>query len=105
MSHPRSLVRASGAAVLLAALVPAAPPAPARASCAIPDGRDPRPHCCFTNPRYAGVCAVEPGEDETCSSILEYLNNPHSQGKAYCSSTTIRGGWKQVPCQPEMTED
>lgn len=102
MSHPRSLVRASASAVLLAALVPASPPA--RATCAAPDGRDPRPHCCYTNPRYAGVCAVEPQEDETCASILEYLNNPQSQGKAYCNTTNVRGGWKQVPCQPEMTE-
>lgn len=57
-----------------------------------------RPSCCFTNPQYSGVCAVEPGEDETCSSILAYLNNPRSQGKTYCGSTSIRGGWKQVTC-------
>jgi hypothetical protein len=102
MSDSRSLVRASAAAILLAALAPAAPTAPA--VCAAP-GADPRPHCCYTHPRYAGVCAVEPQEDETCASILEYLNNPQSQGKAYCNTTNLRGGWKQAPCQPEMIED
>ena len=54
--------------------------------------------CCFTNPQYAGVCVVQPGEGETCASILEYLNNPLSQGKSYCDNTTIRGGWKRVEC-------
>ena len=59
-------------------------------------GSDP---CCFTNPRFTGVCSVTPGEDETCSSILAYLNNPNSTGKAYCGGTTIRGGWAQVDCE------
>lgn len=54
--------------------------------------------CCFANPRYSGVCTVEPGEDETCASVLAYLNNPNSQGKTYCGNTSIRGGWKQVAC-------
>lgn len=58
-------------------------------------GKDP---CCFTNPRFSGVCQVTPGEDETCSSILAYLNNPNSVGKAYCGGTTVRGGWSQVSC-------
>jgi hypothetical protein len=57
-----------------------------------------RQPCCFTNPQYAGVCAVQPGEGETCASILGYLNNPRSQGKSYCGNTNIRGGWKQVVC-------
>jgi hypothetical protein len=69
------------------------------------DVKDPRPHCCFTNPRYVGTCEVEPSPDETCAAILEYLNNPQSQGKAYCGSTSIRGGWKSVPCEPKMQED
>lgn len=55
--------------------------------------------CCFTNPRYTGVCQVTPGEDETCASILSYLNNPNSVGKAYCGNTKVRGGWQQVDCQ------
>ena len=59
-------------------------------------GADP---CCFTNPRFTGVCSVTPGEDETCASILAYLNNPNSTGKAYCGGTTVRGGWTQVACE------
>jgi len=55
--------------------------------------------CCFTNPRYSGVCVIEPGADETCASILAYLNNPNSQGKSYCGSTSVRGGWRQAPCK------
>ena len=55
--------------------------------------------CCFTNARYTGVCVVTPAEDETCSSILAYLNNPNSVGKPYCGGTTIRGGWAQVECK------
>ena len=78
-------------------------PWPARPRAA--DGQDPRPHCCFTNARYVGTCEIEPAQDETCAAILEYLNNPQSQGQAYCNSTTIRGGWKQVPCEPKMKQD
>jgi hypothetical protein len=55
--------------------------------------------CCFTNPRFSGTCKVVPGEGESCSSILGYLNNPNSSGKAYCGGTTIRGGWTQVTCE------
>jgi len=55
--------------------------------------------CCFTNPRYTGVCQVSPAEDETCSSILAYLNNPNSSGKGYCGGTSIRGGWQQASCE------
>jgi hypothetical protein len=54
--------------------------------------------CCFTNPGYAGTCEVVPGPDETCASILAYLNNPMSQGKGYCGNTTIRGGWAEASC-------
>jgi len=52
-----------------------------------------------------GACEVEPAQDETCASILEYLNNLQSQGKNYCNSTNIRGGWKTVPCEPKMKSD
>jgi hypothetical protein len=58
------------------------------------------PMCCFTNPRYAGVCAVTPAEGETCASVLAYLNDPASQGKSYCASTSVRGGWAERPCDP-----
>jgi hypothetical protein len=56
--------------------------------------------CCFTNPRHAGTCEVTPAKDETCGSILGYLNNPNSLGKTYCSNTTIRGGWTSAACEP-----
>jgi len=59
----------------------------------------PKP-CCFTNERYSGTCTVVPGKDETCDSILAYLNNPSSSGRTYCGGTTIRGGWSQVDCNP-----
>ena len=55
--------------------------------------------CCFENPRYSGTCQVTPGEGETCSSILGYLNNPNSVGKSYCGNTKVRGGWTQVTCE------
>ena len=55
--------------------------------------------CCFSNPRHTGVCVVEPGADETCASILAYLNNPQSQGKSYCGSSSVRGGWRKVSCK------
>lgn len=54
--------------------------------------------CCFANPAYNGICVVKPGDQETCKSVLEYLNNPNSSGKTYCGGTTIRGGWKEVKC-------
>ena len=94
--------------LLAATLEPApSPPRPSPRSCPArtADGNDPRPHCCFTNPRYVGTCEVEPSKDETCALILEYLNNPQSQGKAYCGNTNVRGGWKQVPCEPKMQQD
>jgi len=55
--------------------------------------------CCFTNPRYTGVCQVTPADDESCGSILAYLNNPNSSGKGYCGGTSIRGGWQQASCE------
>lgn len=58
--------------------------------------------CCFTNPEFAGVCRVVPGEDESCDTILSYLNNPNSTGKSYCDRTTVRGGWVQASCKPEQ---
>jgi hypothetical protein len=61
--------------------------------------------CCFTNPRFSGVCQVTPGEDETCSDILAYLNNLSSTGKAYCGNTPVRGGWAQVDCEESKTVD
>lgn len=61
---------------------------------------DAKSPCCFTNPRYVGTCKVEPTGDESCASVLDYLNNPQSQGKTYCGSTSIRGDWKPTACQP-----
>jgi len=110
MSRPRfRLIGAAAAALVLAAMVePALPPdtAPSLA-CLAPaaNAQEPRPHCCFENARYVGACEVEPAQDETCASILEYLNNLQSQGKNYCNSTNIRGGWKTVPCEPKMKSD
>ncbi len=54
--------------------------------------------CCFTNERFAGVCRVVPGSDETCEDVLAYLNTPNSTGKTYCGTTDLRGGWKRVSC-------
>jgi hypothetical protein len=61
--------------------------------------------CCFTHRGYAGVCVVEPATDETCATILRYLNNPQAQGKTYCDSTNLRGGWKRVACEGPTTTD
>jgi len=110
MRNPGSRVALALAAALLAAatLEPGPRPEPGEAlACAAQaaDGKDPRPHCCFTNARYVGTCEVAPEKDETCATILDYLNNPQSQGKSYCSSTTIRGGWQQAPCEPKMQQD
>ena len=57
--------------------------------------------CCFTNTAYAGVCEVTPAKDESCSTILQYLNTPNSTGKTYCGSTAVRGGWSQASCSSE----
>ena len=109
MSQPRLLPPAAAVAALLmaASLAPADRPAAAPLDCAAPaaSADDPRPPCCFENPRYVGICEVDPAKDETCASILEFLNNPQSTGKSYCNSTAIRGGWKIVPCEPKMKRD
>ena len=70
-----------------------APPAPVRAQ------DQPPAKCCFTNPGYTGTCEVQPGKDESCGQILDYLNNLLSHGKNYCLNTDIRGGWKQIDCE------
>ncbi len=57
--------------------------------------------CCFKNPGYAGTCKVQPAEDETCATILAYLNNPMAEGKSYCGGTTVRAGWTEVPCEEQ----
>ena len=57
---------------------------------AAPEDPSPRADCCFTNRAFSGVCRVRPSEDETCATILAYLNNPQSRGKTYCGTTTIR---------------
>jgi hypothetical protein len=55
--------------------------------------------CCFTNTRYEGVCTVIPAKEESCQSILTYLNNPMATGKSYCGGTSIRRGWVRVDCK------
>lgn len=60
--------------------------------------------CCFTNPRYSGICEVTTGPDESCSDVLSYLNNQASVGKSYCGNTQIRGGWAQVECEDASTK-
>ena len=61
---------------------------------------EPSAACCFNNPRYSGICQVAPAADETCASVLDYLNNAAAVGKGYCGGTNVRGGWQQVACQP-----
>ena len=80
------LTRAFAIVLLLAASAPPQEPPP--------------PKCCFTNPGYSGTCEVQPAKDESCAQILDYLNDPMSQGKGYCGNTTIRGGWKSAACKP-----
>jgi hypothetical protein len=63
----------------------------------------PRSNCCFTNPAYSGICVVSPQKDETCGTILAYLNDPQSQGKTYCHNSNVRGGWSEVTCSPAPT--
>jgi hypothetical protein len=109
MSHePSRVTLALAAALLMAATLEPGPrpdtPSPSACAATAAD-KDPRPSCCFTNARYVGTCEVEPTKDQTCAAILEYLNNPQSQGKSYCGNTSIRGGWQQVPCEPKMKQD
>ena len=57
--------------------------------------------CCVANPRFAGICKVELGPEETCKDVLDYLNNAASAGKTYCGNTNVRVGWEEVECQEE----
>ncbi|HEY7411399.1 MAG TPA: hypothetical protein VII13_11685, partial [Vicinamibacteria bacterium] len=91
--------RAVGALLLLGASVSTAPARlEARPWMAADAQEPPRAPCCFTNAAYSGTCEVTPAQDETCAQILDYLNNPMSQGKSYCGGTNIRGGWQSVAC-------
>jgi hypothetical protein len=67
-----------------------------------PDTEEKKSECCFKRTGFQGVCKVTPAEDESCDSILEYLNTPGTVGKTYCGGTKLRGGWKKVDCpKPE----
>ena len=57
--------------------------------------------CCFERAGYQGICHVTPAEDETCGSILKYLNTPGTVGKDYCGASKLRGGWTAVDCPKE----
>ena len=57
--------------------------------------------CCFQNSAYSGTCKVVPAGDETCASILAYLNNPMAEGKSYCEGTSVRRGWIEVQCEKQ----
>ena len=57
--------------------------------------------CCVANPRFAGICKVSLGPEETCQDVLDYLNNAQSKGRTYCGNTDIRMGWAEVECQEE----
>ena len=96
-----SATRAFTLLVLLAASSVTAPLPAETASGGAREEKAPPPpkKCCFTNPGYAGTCEAQPAKDETCGSILDYLNNPTSQGKGYCGNTTLRGGWQSVACE------
>lgn len=85
-------VIAAAAAIALAATAPSSTTGGGRSEAA-------KESCCFKNPAYSGTCKVEPAEDETCESILAYLNNPMAEGKSYCGGTNIRQGWAQVSCE------
>lgn len=54
--------------------------------------------CCYTNSAFVGVCKITADADDTCDTILAYLNTPGTVGKSYCGGSKIRGGWKQVDC-------
>jgi hypothetical protein len=55
--------------------------------------------CCFAHQQYRGTCTEQPAANETCSSILDYLNRSGTTGKSYCNNSDLRGGWKQVSCE------
>jgi hypothetical protein len=102
MSHLTSfLARAAVILLLVTAFGPAAPLKAGAPPQSAPAQEPHPPKCCFANPGFSGTCEVEPAKDETCASILGYLNNPMSQGKSYCGNTTLRGGWTSVACTPE----
>jgi hypothetical protein len=82
---PAVVVAVVAGVVVLAATLP-----PGAAGAAEP--------CCFANDRYQGVCTVVPGDGETCTTVLDYLNNPMSTGRTYCGGTKVRGGWVAVDC-------
>lgn len=86
--------------LLMAAALTLASAAPGRVP-ERPQAEEQKKPCCFKNPGYAGTCKVQPTGDETCATILAYLNNPMAQGKSYCEGTTIRGGWTEVPCEEQ----
>ena len=94
MQHRLALLFAIVVAGLAAAASAGGGPAAPTAAVSIASSDD----CCFTNPRYTGVCQATPGPDETCADILAYLNNQSSVGKTYCGNTKVRGGWAQVDC-------
>jgi hypothetical protein len=87
-----------GALVGLGMGVIAVGPAQGSPTVVADEQEDPAP-CCFRNQGYGGVCLVTPAKGETCASILDYLNNPQSQGKSYCTNTAVRGGWTAVDCK------
>ena len=94
MSRATHLVMfAAAMALTLAVTIPVVAETPATETTA---GGD---KCCYSNPRYSGVCEVTTGPDETCSDVLAYLNNQASVGKTYCGNTKVRGGWAQVACE------
>ncbi len=73
-----------------------------RTSVAEPPQSEPsKKPCCLKNSSYAGTCKVQPAADETCASILAYLNNPMAEGKSYCGGTTVRQGWTKASCEEE----
>lgn len=69
------------------------------------DEKEPPKDCCFEHPNYQGLCTVTPGDEETCATILDYLNSPGTVNKTYCNNTRIRGGWTQVDCKTEKQQD
>ena len=61
--------------------------------------------CCYHHERVQGLCQVTPVQEETCESILEYLNSPGTSGKTYCGGTKVRGGWTSVDCEQPAKGD
>jgi hypothetical protein len=61
--------------------------------------------CCLVREGYQGTCRVTPGKEETCGSILKYLNTPGTVGKSYCGGSKLRGGWESVDCEKNNQEE